>query len=118
LVLQEYTSAYARKELVNIVDWESSSEEVQAALLQAAINLTLDRELTIWSVSLARQVTTALAKKRFKLEPQPESAAQHRRPLLVRPIRNFGHNSDWRFAGQSLREMKNWDLRMLYSMHG
>lgn len=118
LVLQEYTSAHANKEVVNIVDWEATSVAVQTELLQAAMNLTADRRLIIWSVSLPRQTTAVLDEAGFKLERQPQRVAQPRRALLARPIRNEELDGDWLFAGQPLLDMKSWDLRMLYSMHG
>ena len=118
LVLQEYTSAYADREVVNIVDWEATSVAVQRELLQAAVSLTADRRLMIWSVSLPRQATAVLDEKGFKLERTPESATQQRRALLVRSIRDEGPDGNWLFAGQPLLDMKSWDLRMLYSMHG
>jgi len=117
LVLQEYLS-YADNDVVNIVDWEATSVAVQAELLQAAIKLTSGRNLIVWSVSLPPQTTALLEKTGFKLEPQPQGAAQERRALLVRPIRDEALDGDWLFAGRRLLDMRNWDLRMLYSMHG
>lgn len=118
LVLQEYTSEYADKEVVNIVDWEASGVAVQRELLQAAMNLTADRRLIIWSVSLPRQATAVLDEKGFKLVRSPKSATQRRHALLLRSIRHEGPDGDWLFAGQPLLDMKSWDLRMLYSMYG
>lgn len=118
LVLQEYTSPNASKEVVNIVDWEASDALVQAELLQAAKNLTTDRRLLIWSVSLSGQTKAVLEEKGFKLIPQPRSATQQSSPLLVRIIGEDQLGSDWRFAGQPMLDMRSWDLRMLYSMHG
>jgi len=118
LVLQEYTSAYANEEVVNIVDWEASSAAIQARLLQAAKILTAHRRLIIWSASLSAPTREVLDSKGFKLERQPKSTARQRSPLLVRPIRDEALADDWLFAGQPLLSMKSWDLRMLYSMHG
>ena len=118
LVLQEYTSAYANKELVNIVDWEATSIAVHAELLQAAKKLTTGRRLMIWSVSLPQELTAVLEAAGFKLEREPKSVSQQRRALLVRPIRDEELGGDWLFAGQRLLDMGNWDLRMLYSMLG
>jgi hypothetical protein len=118
LVLQEYTSEYADKEVVNVVDWEATSVAVQADLLQAAIRLSAERRLIIWSVSLPRPTTAMLEESGFKLERQPASAAQQIPALLVRAIRDDHLDDEWLFAGQKLLEMKSWDLRMLYSMCG
>jgi hypothetical protein len=118
LVLQEYTSAFAGADAVNIVDWEATSVAVQAELLQAAIDLTVDRELIVWSVSLSRQLTMLLERSGFKVEPAPSSVTQQRHTLLVRPIRAAELDRDWLFAGRRLLDLQSWDLRMLYSMHG
>jgi hypothetical protein len=118
LVLQEYTSDYASNDVVNIVDWEATSVAVQAGLLQAAIDLTADRSLGIWSVSLSRQLIALLERSGFKVEPTPQSVTQQRHTLLVRPIRAAELDGDWLFAGRRLLDLHSWDLRMLYSMHG
>lgn len=118
LVLQEYTSAFADKEVLNIVDWEASSVAVQAELLQAAMKLTADKRSIIWSVSLPLPTKTVLEKSGFRLERQPQSATQHRPSLLIRAIRDEELDEDWLFAGERLLDMKSWDLRMLYSMVG
>jgi GNAT superfamily N-acetyltransferase len=118
LVLQEYTSPYAGPDAVNIVDWEATSIAVQAALLRAAIDLTVDRELLVWSVSLSQQLTALLHRSGFKVEPPPASVTEQRHTLLVRPIRATELDGDWHFAGRRLLDLHSWDLRMLYSMHG
>lgn len=118
LVLQEYTSAYADKDVVNIVDWEATSVEVQAELLRAAIKLIAHRRLIIWSVSLSRQTAALLARTGFELVRQTPSVAQQRHVLLVRPIRDEELHGDWLFMGLPVLDLKSWDLRMLYSMLG
>jgi GNAT superfamily N-acetyltransferase len=118
LVLQEYTSEYADKEALNIVDWEASNLTIQAELLEAAMKLHANRSFVIWSISLPRPVITVLEKAGFRLERQPQSATHHRPSLLIRPVRDEEHNSDWLFAGERLLDIETWDLRMLYSMLG
>jgi hypothetical protein len=118
LVLQEYTSAFASEEITNIVDSEASSTAVHAELLRAATKLTAGRRLIIWSVNLPRQTTALLEEAGFKLIPQPESVAQRRNALLVRPICEQDLHRDWLFGGLPMLDMNSWDLRMLYSMVG
>jgi hypothetical protein len=118
LVLQECTSPYAGADAVNIVDWEATNIAVQAQLLRAAIDLTVDRELVAWSVSLSQQLTALLRRSGFKLDPPPASVTEQRDTLLVRPIRAAELDGEWHFAGRRLLDMHSWDLRMLYSMHG
>ena len=118
LVLQEYTSPNANHRIVNIVDWEATSIVTHAELLRAAIKLAANRGLNIWAVTLPRQITAMLEDSGFKLEQQPRSAEQDRSALLVRPVRDLEIEGSWKFAGQSLLDMKSWDIRMLYSMRG
>jgi hypothetical protein len=118
LVLQEYTSEYADKEVLNIVDWEASNVAIQAELLQAAMKLSANRRCVIWSISLPRSTITVLEKAGFRLEPEPQSATQPRRSLLVRHVRDEELDRDWLFAGERLLDIKTWDLRMLYSTLG
>jgi hypothetical protein len=118
LVLQEYTSPYAAANVVNIVDWEANSAAVQAELLRAAMDLTADRELVVWSVSLSPPLAALLERSGFKVDATPSSVTQHRDTLLVRPIRAAELDGDWLFAGRRLLDLHSWDLRMLYSMHG
>lgn len=118
LVLQDYTTDYANQEVVNIVHWEASSLAVRRELLHAAMRLTADRNLVIWSAGLPGTSTALLGDAGFKLEPMPQSAVQPRDALLVRPIRAAELSGDWLFAGQRLLDLNSWDLRMLYSMHG
>lgn len=118
LVLQEYTSAYADHEVVNIVDWEASNMAVQVQLLRSAIKLTSGRWLILWSVNLPPTTLALLEQEGFRYVRQPRSAGQVRHVLLVRAIRNAALRGDYLFAGLPLLDTKSWDLRMLYSMNG
>lgn len=118
LVLQEYTSEFADKEVLNVVDWEGTSAAVKAELLQAAMNYATNRILIIWSATLSPETMAVLEAKDFKLVREPRGAALQIPALLVRSIRDENLNSDWLFADHRLLDITNWDLRMLYSMHG
>lgn len=118
LVLQEYTSAYAKKEVVNIVDWQGSSAAVQRGLLRAAIKLARGRRLIIWSASLPQQMLALLEDARFRLERGPQSAAEQRYVLLLRATSDAELGGNYRFAGLPLLDLKSWDLRLLDSMLG
>jgi hypothetical protein len=118
LVLQEYTSRYADRRVVNIVDWEASSIEIKAELLRVAVALTRQRELFVWSATLPDRLTALLAQHGFSLEPAPRSATALSHMLLLRPIRDASDAGAWRFEDYPLSELSSWDLRMLYSMHG
>jgi hypothetical protein len=118
LVLQQYTSPNADDGIVNIVDWEATSIPIHTELLQVAMKLIAKRRLNIWSVSLPPQLKAILENSGFKLEQQVQTVAQDPSALLVRPIRDVEIENTWQFAGQSVLEMKSWDIRMLFSMRG
>jgi len=118
LVLQEGISSTADSRVLNIVDWESSSLEVHAQLLALACALVSKRELRIWSANLPQELTSLLSRAGFCLEPAPRSAAQQRHVLLLRPLGNPEPDTAWTFADRPLLDLRNWDLRLLYSMHG
>jgi GNAT superfamily N-acetyltransferase len=118
LVLQEVVSEFADSRVLNIVDWEASSVEVHAQLLAAAAALVSKRELRIWSVNLSPELTSLLRQQGFRLEPEPKSAAEQRHALLLRPLVDPEREGAWTYAGRSLLDLRNWDLRLLYSMHG
>jgi hypothetical protein len=118
LVLQEYSSDYADRHVVNIVDWEASSLDIHTELLRAAIALTRERELFIWSATLPATLTGLLVRNGFRLRPEPRSATELRHVLMLRPIRDVRSAGSWLFEDLPLAELRSWDLRMLYSMHG
>jgi hypothetical protein len=118
LVLQEYVSAYAVKRVTNIVDWEADNDAIRADLLVAALSLVRGRDLVIWSSCLSESVRALLGRSGFQPDPEPDSAARQRDVLLVRPSGDPQPAETWQFAGQRLLELENWDLCMLYSMHG
>ena len=119
LVLQEYTSKYADRNVLNIVDWEASDATIQEHLLEAAASVfAKGRELTIWSATLPGPTIAMLREKGFRFLPRPSQLNHFPPEVLVRSIVNPGSGGDWVLWGRSLLELANWDLRMLYSMHG
>jgi hypothetical protein len=116
LVLQEYTSQFANKEVLNIVDWEASSATVGEALLQAALRIAQGRRLLIWSATLPSSTIGLLKQHGFRSAPPPKLPTPP--AVLVRSLKTNQPISEWAFAGRSLLRLENWDLRMLYSMHG
>lgn len=114
LVLMERTSEFADKEALYVVDWEGTNAMVKAELLQAAFSYATNRAMYIWSATLAPETTAALNAKGFKMLRQPPEIPA----ILVRPVRDENLNSDWLLADRQLLDLANWELRMLYSMHG
>jgi GNAT superfamily N-acetyltransferase len=118
LVLQEYTSEFASGEGVNVVDWEGTTTAVQADLLQAAVNYAGDRNLMIWSATLAPETIALLRAQGFKSERKPHSIIQQSPVVFVRPIRDQHLGGDWLLSDRHLLDLHDWELRMLYSMSG
>jgi GNAT superfamily N-acetyltransferase len=118
LVLQEYVSGYAVKHVINIVDWEASTDAVRGELLHLAVALVRRRNLVVWSAGLSDTARAALAHSGFRADRQPDSSAHQRDVLLIRPTGQSRADDSWQFAGRRLLDLENWDVRMLYSMHG
>jgi GNAT superfamily N-acetyltransferase len=127
LVLQEYTSEFADRAIVNIVDWEATSEGPQRDLLLAALKLVRARSIVIWSVSLNADTLKLLEQSRFRLEQGLPGDFRQCPAILVRAIGDGEQGegnldrraaSDWQLGARPLTQRASWDLRMLYSMHG
>jgi GNAT superfamily N-acetyltransferase len=117
LVLQEYRSDFADHDRLNIVDWEGSSPAVQWDLLRAACVVAHDRPLWIWAATLPEAAAGLLKGRDFRIVGEPPTLPAPP-AILVHPLRNDQPEGDWQFADRSLLDLANWDLRMLYSMHG
>lgn len=117
LVLQEYTSEYAPANVINIVDWEASSVGIKAQLLRAALRLTGEKSVNIWSATLSEETIDLLSREHFYFESPEPSIIEQCPGILVRSLGDR-EESDWTFGGMRLTELENWDLRMLFSMRG
>jgi hypothetical protein len=117
LVLQEYQSDFGDQDRLNIVDWEGSSAAVKRDMLRAACVVAHDRPLWIWAASLPEVEARLLERRHFRIVGEPPT---HPMPpaILVHPLRDGQSELNWQFADRSLLDLSNWDLRMLYSMHG
>jgi GNAT superfamily N-acetyltransferase len=117
LVLQEYTSDRADRIRLNIVDWEGITPAIQSGLLEAAVVFANDRPLWMWAATLPQLAADMLKQRGFRMRGT-EPALPAPPSVLVRPLRHDLADGEWQLAGQSLLDLANWDLRMLYSMHG
>ena len=117
LVLHEYTSDFADRLFVNIVDWEASSETVKTELLQATLRILAHRRLEIWSATLPQITVELLGRSGFKLTQPATSLTQQCPAILVRSLRTQ-QEDEWRLDGLQLTDLASWDIRMLYSMAG
>jgi GNAT superfamily N-acetyltransferase len=117
LVLQEYTSDRADRVRLNIVDWEGITPAVLSGLLEAAVVFANDRPLWIWAAALPQLAADMLKQRGFRMAGTPPGLPSPP-SVLVRPLRHDLAGGEWQLAGQPLLDLTNWDLRMLYSMHG
>ncbi len=102
---------------VSIVDWEARDDAVRADLLDAALAHGRFLELVAWSVAIPAAARTLLERRGFAPVDR-EKTAQGLPCILVRRIGEPLPAADWAVAGRRLLDPADWDLRMLYSMHG
>jgi hypothetical protein len=118
LALQEGTSEYDRRDVVNVVDWEASHPSIKGHLLNAAISALNGAPIVIWSATLGQQEMEILQKTHFRLFLKTADPLRSPPALLVRPINNSPSEDEWRNGDAPLLALDNWDMRMLYSMVG
>ncbi len=102
---------------VYIVDWEASADSVRTDLLRALVTDCGFPELVTWSATLGPGPRNLLRESGFG-PVDSERTARGIPCILVRPIRQEQLREDWMVSGRRLLDMANWDLRMIYSMHG
>ncbi|MGH9369324.1 MAG: GNAT family N-acetyltransferase [Thermoanaerobaculia bacterium] len=102
---------------VHVVDWEARDEVVRADLLHAALDGGEYPELVAWATTLAPAARRLVEENGFRPVDR-EKKARGIPCVLVRPIREEGLSGDWTVAGRRLLDPADWDLRMIYSMHG
>ena len=116
MVLQCQPDGQAGSARVNIVDWEATDATIREALLDAAVRGAF-AELVIWSASLDAESRDLLRRRAFA--PIDEADAARGIPgILIRPVRDHALRAEWTIHGRRLLDLANWDVRMLYSMHG
>jgi hypothetical protein len=99
------------------VDWEGTTPAAQSGLLEAASIFANDRPLWIWAATLPQLAIDMLKQRGFRtpgMPPDPPLPPS----ILVRPLCHDPSDGEWRLVGQTMLDLANWDLRMLYSMHG
>lgn len=102
---------------VSIVDLEAITSHVRAALLKAAVKVGQFAELAIWTASADSELLQQLHALNFF--PIDQDLTPSGVPcFLVRSIADDHRCEDWSLHDMQLLELKNWDIRMLYSMAG
>ncbi len=117
LVLQEYTSDRADREVVNIVDWEAGTPAIQAALLEVATRLARARILALWSAGLSQTTVELLRSHGFRTDPEPSNKSAVP-SLIMRPLQAALATDAFNILGLNALDLSNWNLRMLFSMLG
>jgi len=117
IVLQGYFPDNQRRGKVNIVDWEATSTPVLKELLGTAIRQGKFEELFSWTATLSAEKKAILAEAGFK-PMQPTEGSRYSNCVIMRPVRNELSPEKWMISDRHLLDLSNWDLRMLYSMHG
>ena len=118
LVLGESTEEMADPAELHIVDWEGTSVRALSRLLEAARHVARRGGLSAWSSTLSEEKLTLLAQHGFQAQAEEHDASHQVPALLVRSVRTERPASEWTLAGRRLVDLTDWDVRMLYSMHG
>jgi GNAT superfamily N-acetyltransferase len=117
LVLQTSVNAQADTAWVNIVDWEATTPQVQADLLQTALTWGQFKEVEIWSATLAESAKQVLDQAGFHFFNRTGSALRNvrgaRMMLYSLPIN--GNQTEWAENHNHLFDLANWDIRMVDS---
>jgi len=100
----------------HIVDWEGTSPEARAELLEVALRHGRFPEIGAWSAAVHAEDQEVLAAAGF-IPSELESRARGLPSVLVRAI-GAASASEWKLGNRHLVDRANWDMRLLYSMHG
>jgi GNAT superfamily N-acetyltransferase len=100
----------------HVVDWEGVSPGARAELLGVALRHGHFTEIGAWSAAVHSEDRKVLAGTGF-VPSELESRARGLPCTLVRAI-DSAPASEWKIGNRRLVDDDNWDLRLLYSMHG
>ena len=100
---------------ISIVDIEASSEIVLRDLLNSAINFGKFGFITIWTSTLKEDINSLLIKTGFKILKKKIGVADARPTVLVGSTNSEILNEDWVLFNLRLLDLKNWDIRMIFS---
>ncbi len=116
LVLQR-SVVQATNRRISIVDCEADHDHTRDALLDAAIRLGRFSELAVWLPTLDPGFVRDLQKRGFR--PADPHLTAHGCPcVLVRWTDDARPPETWNVHGVDLLDLKNWDLRKIYTMAG
>lgn len=116
MILQCRRGGHGSSLRVSVVDWEGTDAPIRQALLDAALTGAF-AELVTWAASLDADTRDLLHRRAFTSIDQADTA-RGVPGILIRPVRDDALRTDWTIGGRRLLDLANWDVRMLYSMHG
>ena len=118
MVLQGHFPDNQSRGNVNIVDWEATSIPVLKGLLGTAIRQGKFEQLYSWTATLSAEKRAILAEAGFIGPIRPTGGSRYNNCVITRPIRDELPPEKWMISDRLLLDKSNWDLRLLYSMHG
>lgn len=95
-----------------ISDWQGTTPEVRAGLLDAAVARGRFRQLCTWTATYPEDALEALTRHGFQ-PVDPEERARGRPAAIIRSLQEAELESEWTIEGRSLVDLGNWKLRLL-----
>ncbi len=102
---------------VYIADLEATDLRIRSALLSAAMSWGRFPELVTWTASFPDAEIQLLESRGF-VPVDLVDTARGCPCILVRPLRNDLPHAEWVLGARQLLDIRNWDIRVLYSMRG
>ena len=96
----------------HIVDWEGTSLEIRAELLEVALACGGFEGLGAWTASLSDESKALLARSDFR-PVQPERRARGMPCVLLKKL---GPPGEWSIVGVPATDPTRWDIRLIDSM--
>jgi hypothetical protein len=114
LVLQ--TPATGQRRRVAILDWEATTLQGRAELLEATVAWGQFTDLRLWCGTLTPHDRDLLRSSGFRPASVTLEASAHESTVLVRALGRLPTDpGGWTVGGRRLLDLGNWDIRMLYS---
>ncbi len=114
LVLQRYLSDHGNRLRISIVDWETIDESAACDLLDAVMMHGKFPQIATWSVPLSSPRADYLRGAGF-VPIDAHLSARGLPGVLVRSLSDDSPPAEWTVDGRLLTDLRNWDLRMIYS---
>jgi len=115
LVLSRLLSDLGAWYRVYLADLEATDMSIRSALLSAAMSCGRFPELVTWTASLPDAEVRLLEREGF-VPVDPQDTSRGCPGILVRPLGGDLPRAEWMVGSRDLLDIKNWDIRVLYSM--